>query len=314
MEFSSPIVFEPLFMERVWGGRRLESFPGKRLPQSSRIGESWEIVDREEAQSVVHDGPFRGVTLHELWTERRAEVFGEGLPDSPRFPVLCKLLDAQERLSVQVHPSPLTAAKYGGECKSEVWYVMDALLDSDLYAGLKRGVTRDSFEDALRNGKVADQVFEMPVKKGDAIFIPSGRVHAIGAGNVIAEIQQNSDTTYRVFDWNRIGFDGRPRDLHIEESLASINFEDIEPKKIDPGSGDVLVACEFFRVERWSLTGPRAASDDRRFSIFTVVEGSVECGGRSFSVGSFFLVPPRMQPGEIAPREGSAAVLRTTIP
>ena len=125
-------------MERVWGGRRLESFQDKRLPQSSRIGESWEIVDREEAQSVVHDGPLRGSTLHELWTDRREEIFGPGLAASERFPLLCKLLDAQERLSVQVHPPEAVASEFGGESKSEIWYVMDALLDSDLYAGLKK--------------------------------------------------------------------------------------------------------------------------------------------------------------------------------
>ncbi len=313
MELTTPIFFEPLFMERVWGGRRLASFPGKHLPQSSRIGESWEIVDREEAQSVVHDGPLRGLTLHELWTDHREEIFGAGLPPSERFPLLCKLLDAQERLSVQVHPPAPAAAQFGGECKSEMWYVMNALLDSDLYAGLKKGVTLQTFKQALRDGHVAEQIHELPVCQGDAVFIPSGRVHAIGAGNLIAEIQQNSDTTYRVFDWNRIGFDGRPRDLHIEESLASINFEDIEPAKIVP-NGELLVQCDFFRVEKWDLTAPRTCANEGRFAIFTVVEGKIECGQREFATGSFFLAPPSLATRELKPANGAATVLRTMIP
>ena len=313
MELSAPIVFEPLFMERVWGGRRLETHFGKRLPQSTRIGESWEIVDREEAQSVVHEGPLRGATLHELWTERREAIFGAGLPETERFPILCKLLDAQERLSVQVHPPAEIAAQLGGEPKTEMWYVLDALLESDLYAGLKAGTTRESFELAVRDGRVAEQIHHLPVKTGDTIFIPSGRIHAIGAGNLIVEIQQNSDTTYRVFDWNRIGFDGSRRELHLEPSLASIDFEDIEPAVAPRCEEGVLAECAHFRVERWEVSAPRSCESRRaRFAIFTVIEGVVECGGREFAPGSFFLVPPVIAHRELRPVGGKAAVLRTT--
>jgi len=140
MSLTQPIVFEPLFMRRVWGGRRLETLYGKHLPSGVRIGESWELVDRADAQSVVHDGNLQGLTLNELWNSRRGEIFGEGLPDTPRFPLLFKILDCQDRLSVQVHPPPEVAAGLGGEAKTEMWYFMNTLLDSDLYAGLKRGV------------------------------------------------------------------------------------------------------------------------------------------------------------------------------
>ncbi|MEO7317588.1 MAG: type I phosphomannose isomerase catalytic subunit, partial [Chthoniobacteraceae bacterium] len=226
MPITEPLIFEPLFMERVWGGRRLETLYGKRLPQGVRIGESWELVDREDAQSVVHSGPLRGATLNELWTGHRSEVFGSGLPETPRFPLLFKLLDAQDRLSVQVHPPADVAARLGGEAKTEMWYFLHAALDSVLYAGLKRGVTRAAIEEALSAGNVAELIHRLPTRAGDAIFIPSGRIHAIGAGNVIFEVQQNSDTTYRVFDWKRLGLDGRPRPLHVAESLESIDFED----------------------------------------------------------------------------------------
>src|SRR5215210_1622800 len=214
MELTEPITFEPLFMERLWGGRRLEASLGKRLPPKARIGESWEIVDREEAQSVVHNGMFRGKTLHELWTEHRDTVFG-AVPDAGRFPLLIKLLDAQERLSIQVHPPAEIAPALHGEPKTEMWYFADCHGGSEIFAGLKRGVTREGFERALRDGLVAEQVHRITVKRGDAMFIPSGRLHAIGAGNLIVEVQQNSDTTYRVFDWNRIGLDGKTREIHL---------------------------------------------------------------------------------------------------
>lgn len=214
---------------------------------------------------------------------------------------------------MQVHPPAEVATQLGGEPKTEMWYVMDAMLDSDLYAGMKRGATRESFKEALHLGLVAEQINVMPVKKGDTIFIPSGRVHAIGAGNLIVEVQQNSDTTYRVFDWNRIGSDGRPRDLHIAESLASINFDDIEPSFATPVEGGPLVECEYFRVDKWQFTGSRSCDAGERFAIFTVVDGQIACGEREFGPGSFFLVPPVIAHGELK-AQGEATVLKTTIP
>ncbi|MDQ3625066.1 MAG: class I mannose-6-phosphate isomerase [Verrucomicrobiota bacterium] len=312
MELKEPICFEPLFMERVWGGRRLETLFGKRLPQTTRIGESWEIVDREDAQSVVHEGPLRGRTLHELWTQFREPVFGTGLPDAPRFPLLFKLLDAQDRLSVQVHPPAGVAVQLGGEPKTEMWYFVETLLGSDLYAGLKKGVTREAFERALLEGRVAEMIHRIPAKAGDALFIPSGRIHAIGAGNVIVEVQQNSDTTYRVFDWNRLGLDGQARALHIAQSLRSINFADAEPQVLPPGS-EVLADCEHFRVERWELDAPRPA-EGPGFAIFAVISGKVECAGRAFGAGDFFLVPPSLPQRELKPLGSGTAVLRTTHP
>ena len=309
---TPPLVFEPLFMERIWGGRRLETLLGKRLQPGVRIGESWEIVDREDAQSVVHEGLLRGLTLNELWTRQRETIFGPGLADTPRFPLLFKILDAQDRLSVQVHPPAAVAARLGGEPKTEMWFILDALLDSDLYAGLKRDVTRADFEASLHDGTVAEKIHSFPIKAGDAMFIPSGRIHAIGAGNLIVEVQQNSDTTYRVFDWNRRGADGKPRELHVAESLESIDFADPEPCIAQP-DGDVVVECEFFRVEKWTLDQPRI-STGKGFAVFSVIDGSVRCGGREFPRGAFFLLPSSAADREIQPVTPGASVLRTTVP
>jgi mannose-6-phosphate isomerase len=313
MRLTAPIVFEPIFMDRVWGGRRLETHFGKRLPTHGRIGESWELVDRPEAQSVVHNDPLRGKTLHELWTDYHSDVFGPGRVESPRFPLLFKLLDARERLSVQVHPPAAVAPGLNGEPKTEMWYILDTYGDGDIFAGLRPGVTRAAFEQALRAGSVQHTIHRIPVSPGDCIFIPSGRIHAIGAGNVIVEVQQNSDTTYRVFDWNRVGLDGKTRRLHIDESLQSIDFTDFEPALQVP-QGETLVDCPYFHVEKWDLAEPRKSSPPGAWAIFTLVAGAVQCAGLNFHPGEFFLIPATLEERVLHPVAGPAALLRTTIP
>ncbi|MDD5198684.1 MAG: class I mannose-6-phosphate isomerase [Terrimicrobiaceae bacterium] len=317
MPFTEPILFEPLPMERVWGGRRLESLLGKSLPPGVPVGESWEIVDREDAQSVAHGGARGGATLHELWAESREEIFGAAYArhPAPRFPILIKLLDARERLSVQVHPPAGIAPALQGEPKTEMWYFLDCLPGATIYAGLKRGVTRASFEEAMLGGEVEQTLHRIPVRSGESIFIPSGRVHAIGEGCLIVEVQQNSDTTYRVFDWNRAGLDGNPRALHIAESMSSIDFEDYEPAVEAGGGEDAVVAgCEHFLVERWMLDEARAALDGGFFALFAVVAGRVRFGEKIFEVGAFFLVPAGAAGRDLHPLGGRAGVLRITLP
>ena len=307
-----PIVFTPLYMQRVWGGRELERQYGRRLPDDAPYGESWEIVDREGEQSVVRGGIHAGKTLHELWTKHRDEIFGRGLADSDRFPILIKVLDARDDLSIQVHPPADLAVSLKGEPKTEMWYIAGAEEDALLYVGLRRGVSRRDFEAAIQRGTVADCVHSIPVRAGDSIFIPSGRLHAIGAGLLIHEIQQNSDTTYRVFDWNRLGLDGKPRELHVEQSLASIDFEDIEPG-IDKKEVGVLADCDYFQVEKIVLEAGEACGnrDARWFSIFSVAEGGVESGAARFDKGDFFLLPAGE--GELK-AERKSVLLRTTLP
>src|SRR5207302_4310085 len=184
---NSPLIFEPIFMERIWGGRKLAELFGKKLPPTKPIGESWEIVDRPEAQSIVANDPLKSKTLHELWSQHRKEIFGD-LPEAPRFPLLIKLLDAQEKLSLQVHPSEKIATKLGGEPKTECWYVASAEPGAELLVGLKKSITREKFEDSLRAGSATDEVHTIKVKAEDAIFLPARRFHAVGAVIVLVEI------------------------------------------------------------------------------------------------------------------------------
>jgi mannose-6-phosphate isomerase len=311
-KLTKPLVFEPIFMERIWGGRRLESLYGKRLPSAALIGESWEIVDRPEAQSVVHDGPLRGLTLHTLWCKHREAIFGN-VPDFSRFPILAKLLDAQENLSLQVHPPAAKAKELGGESKSELWYIANAAPKARLYAGVKKGTTRASFAKALEQGKVEKHLHALEVKTGDAIFLPSGRMHALGAGNVLVEIQENSDTTYRIYDWNRAKKTQAPRQMHIAEAMQCIDFKDVEPALLRP-KGESLVRHEGFEIEKWELERDREIAEHGRFAIVVCLEGKIECGRRQFEPGDFFLVPAQLEDRIAKPIDGDASLLRVTTP
>ena len=298
-----PLTFHPLFKERVWGGRNLARLYHKPLPPDVPIGEAWEISDRPGDVSVVANGPLAGKDLHWLVETHSEELLGSAKTLHGRFPLLIKILDAQEVLSVQVHPPASKALALGGEPKTEMWYIADAAPDAVLYAGLNRGTTRTEFERRLKAGTVADCIHRLKVRAGDALFLPSGRVHALGAGLVIFEIQQNSDTTYRVFDWNRVGLDGKPRDLHLEQSLASIDFDDFEPGLLDhefTGPGPVkarpLVRNPLFTVEAYEAEGGATLPlQPNRLQIVAVLTGQARVGEPegtvALSPGQFCLVP-----------------------
>lgn len=271
--------FQPLYQERVWGGRALESALGRALPAGDApIGESWEIVDRPEAQSVVLSGAFVGQTLRQVLAAHAADVMGPKWPAGKAFPILVKWLDCRERLSLQVHPPATLAAELKGEPKTENWYIADTDPEAQLIVGLKRGVTRAQFEEALANNTADQCVHRFPVAAGDSILVHSGQVHAIDAGNLILEIQQNSDTTYRVYDWGRMGLDGKPRQLHVAQSLRSIDWDDFEPAPVRaaPTSG-VIADCAEFTIRRVVLgAGERLhqpAGEQPR--LLSVVSGSV---------------------------------------
>lgn len=276
------LLFEPIYQERVWGGNGLAVHLGRTLPAGGPIGESWEICDRAEANNRISEGTHAGKTLREVIFEDAASIMGPHWPREKTFPVLVKWLDARERLSLQVHPPASKAAELKGEPKSENWYVAHAEQGAALMAGFKRGVTPEQFSKALEANQLEPLVHRFAVEKGDSLFVHSGRIHALDAGNIILEIQQNSDTTYRVYDWGRVGLDGKPRALHIKESLASIDWEDFEPLpiKTNLSKGELLLTHnDCFRLRKLTLSKGEKASFAalEQARIVSVVEGSVVC-------------------------------------
>jgi mannose-6-phosphate isomerase len=309
---NSPLIFEPIFQERIWGGRKLAELFGKNLPPGKRIGESWEIVDRPEAQSIVREGSLSGRSLHDLWVNFGEELFGK-VPDVPRFPLLIKLLDAQEKLSLQVHPPQEIAESLGGEAKTEFWYVAAAEPNAEIFVGLRKSMTGDQFEDALHSGTIADCVHTIRMKSGAAMFLPAGRFHAIGAGNLLVEVQQNSDTTYRVFDWNRVDDQGKSRQLHVDQALQCIDFNDVAPGPITP-TDELLVRHELFEVQKWNLDSARDIAPLGQFAIVLCLIGGLRCAETDLNPGEFFLVPASLQNRSVHPRNDETSLLRITIP
>ncbi len=296
-----PFLFKPLYQERVWGGRALESALGRTLPAGQVIGESWELVDRPEAQSVVARGPLAGASLRGLIEQHPHEIMGPRWEARRPFPILVKWLDCQERLSLQVHPPASVAAQLHGEPKTENWYVAAAAPGAGLMVGLRRGTTREAFARALENNTLKPLCHRFPVGAGDSILVRSGQIHAIDGGNLILEIQQNSDTTYRVYDWGRLGLDGKPRQLHVEQSLRCIDWDDIEPAPLRAPQGDVvLAACPEFRIRQVERAGagvvaPRVTAGEARLLHVVAGEVVVESGTsappETFTRGDTVLLP-----------------------
>jgi len=311
-----PLQFRPLYQERVWGGRRLAEVWGRPLAEGRPIGESWELVDRADAESVVAGGPLAGMTLGDLWTERR-ELFGaRAAAGPPRFPLLVKLLDCREVLSVQVHPPASLAALIGGEPKTEAWVVLDAAPGAHLLVGLRPDTTRADFEACVRGGgDVARLLHRVDVRPGDAILIPSGRVHAIGPGNLILEIQQNADTTYRVFDFNRPGLDGRPRDLHLDQSLASIDFTDFAPELAPIDDDGSAISSAYFRLDRWTVDAPRPVAPPGEMVVVCVISGTAKVADATLGPGDLAVVPAAADPPDVMPSGGRpVALVRVMLP
>jgi mannose-6-phosphate isomerase len=252
---------------------------------------------------VIANGPLAGKDLRWLMEHHAGELLGAGKEKCDRFPLLAKILDAQDKLSLQVHPPAGIAAKLGGEPKTEMWYIAEATPEAEVFVGLKRGATRAEFERKIEDGTVAECFHRVHVQKGDVMFLHSGRVHALGAGSVVFEIQQNSDTTYRVYDWHRVGLDGKPRELHVAQSLASIDFNDFEPRLVSsiyPQHGAfkirVLVDDPLFRVDGCLVKrGERFHIRSDGMQILAVLHGRMEISHGetklALSAGQFALLP-----------------------
>jgi mannose-6-phosphate isomerase len=307
---TSPLVLVPRLLEKPWGGRRMESVLGRALPPGQAIGESWEVYDRGGASSVVRDGPLAG------------RAIGDLRGDTP-FPLLVKILDATETLSVQVHPDAAAAARLGSEAKTECWFVLHAEPGARVWRGLRDGTTREDLARAVADGTIEQVLHSFEVASGDTVFVPAGTVHTIGAGVLLAEVQQNSDTTYRLWDW------GRPREIHVREALESVRFGPRSPDKIpaqvveDDGQLQraLLVRSPFFTAESivamgtFTLDVPE--SEGRVPAVLHVLGGEGELrpfrrgvAPVRFRRGETILLPPRDDSFEVSP---GASVVRALL-
>jgi mannose-6-phosphate isomerase len=308
-----PLRFEPIFRRYIWGGRRLGTVLGKPIGAGDDYAESWEIVDRGQHQSRVIAGPLAGVTLGQLVQSHGLELFGQHHPQ-PRFPLLFKLLDANAHLSVQVHPNDEQAAKLSPPDlgKEEAWVVLGVEPGSSIYAGLKRGFDRPALEREIARGTCHLCLNRFEPHVGDVVYLPAGAVHALGAGLLIAEIQQSSDTTFRLFDWNRLDSDGRPRQLHVQQGLDAIDWSLGPIECLDPvATGwphiEQLVAGEHFMLDRWRLNGPRTIATEDRFHLLSVLDGVLEVGDDPLRTplrkGDTILLPAALGEVSLRPRK-----------
>jgi mannose-6-phosphate isomerase len=290
-----PLKFRPIYKERIWGGQKLRNVFGKDLPAGEKIGESWELADLPEDKSEITNGELAGKTIHWAIGKYPKEIMGDE-NFSGTFPLLIKFLDAQDILSVQVHPDLETCNRMGrGEPKSECWYIISTEPGSVIYKGLKEGVTKEQFAESIEKGNVEDMLVKIPVEVGQCHFLPSGTTHAIGPGLLIAEIQTPSDTTYRVFDWNRVDDTGKARELHIEEALESIHF-DSSSDNLSVTKVGRLVNSEYFKVDK----GHQGKNSELlisagRMKTLIIISGSGTITGAGeeviFAAGDTLLIP-----------------------
>lgn len=326
-----PLKFTPIYMERVWGGTMMPEVLGRSLPTANApIGESWELVDRNEVKSVIANGELAGTTLSELVATAGKSLMGSKAGDRKQFPLMVKLIDAGDRLSLQVHPDEQACRIIGNgaEPKTEMWYVIAARPEAKIFAGLAGHATKVQLMDMLDSPDVDTLMQTYNSKEGDAYFITSGTLHAIGAGNLILEIQQNSDTTYRVNDWGRLGSDGKPRTLHKEEGLKSINFMNRTSPRVPGAVGsrnfnrkfDVVKLCPFFKVSDLRLH--HVWQDDtapgESFHLYSAIKNRFEVGEGErtaiLSPGETVLIPACFGKYSVTPLdEGEATVVKTTL-
>lgn len=300
----------------VWGGRNLATMLAKELPTAENYGESWEVSDHPLHQSVIANGPLAGRTLHDLMQSQARDLVGPTVPT--RFPWLFKFLDANDWLSVQVHPDDSRVSELwpGESGKTEAWFILAARPESRIYAGLLPGVGPRDFLRALAHGGVTELLHSFTPRAGDCVFLPAGTVHALGGGVVLAEIQQTSDATFRLFDWNRVDAQGQSRKLHIQEGLAAVDWNQgpVQPITVEdlnvPGQRS-LVRCPYFHMDYLYRTEPAALPSPGTVQTLAILHGEASCGGETMTTGQVCLLPATSPTLMLVPRPNVSALLCT---
>lgn len=296
-----PIFFKPTYKQVVWGGNNIKSFFNRDIKESN-IGESWELSAHANGLSEILNNSFNNENLYELFNDKskRKEIFGNKCLGMKRFPILAKFIDAEQNLSIQVHPDDMYANKYENDSgKSEVWYVMDCKEDAKIVYGFKEQVKQENLKNVVDN--IEENIKYINVKKGDFISIPAGTIHAICGGMMLCEIQQSSDVTYRVYDWNRKGLDGKPRQLHTQKALDVINVNNNTPiyNYYNLDNSKNIYDSNAFKIDLLKVKGNLTnTSNEDSFDAYVVIEGNgtvkTENFERSIEKGSVFLIPAEL--------------------
>lgn len=314
---KEPLFMEPIYKDYIWGGTRLKEYLKKDI-KTETAAESWEMSTNDAGLSKIQTGQ----TLKELFEDSsiKEEIFGTKTKNMKEFPLLIKFIDAKDNLSVQVHPDDEYALKYENDKgKTEMWYVMDCDENAKIICGIKESIKQEEIANIIHTGKIREILNEVPIHKGDVIFIPSGTIHAILKGTLICEIQQNSNLTYRVYDWDRIGKDGKPRELHIEKAIDVIK-QDLKQKivatsnqKLDTSSN--VITCDYFKVDTISIGSKyKQISSPETFEAIMVVEGNgkIQTNGKEYTIklGDSFIIPASLGEYEI---EGNIKLLKAYL-
>lgn len=310
----------PVFKDYIWGGTRLKTDFGFESDYE-KVAEGWMLSCHKDGKNTVEGGEYNGRTLEEvIELIGKEKIVGTRSLDFPYFPVLIKLIDAKDNLSIQVHPDNDYAQRVEGEFgKTEIWYVLDASDDARLVYGFKNKISSEDFKKAIENNTLMDVLNTVRVKKGDLFFIEAGTVHAIGKGTLIAEIQQNSNSTYRVYDYGRVGADGKPRELHVKKAVDVSVTEppkyDIkpmgEPEMKDGYTSTLLTKCDLFTVNHYDVNGKITLNtDEKSFNHILVTDGKGTINGKELKKGDSFFVPASFGNYEIS---GSCALIVTNI-
>jgi mannose-6-phosphate isomerase len=301
-----PMVFEPILKDRIWGGTKLKTDLGKTNLPTDTTGESWELSAVPGDVSVVKEGAYAGKPLSELLEKFPEEILGSKIhiQFGTQFPLLFKFLDAREDLSIQVHPNDeLAKERHNSFGKTEMWYVMQADEGARIIVGFKHKSSADEYVQHLGDKNLIEILNEVPVKKGDVFFLETGTIHAIGAGIVIAEIQQTSDITYRIYDWDRVDANGKGRELHVQQALDAMNYNTTETQKYyaqEPNKSNVMVDCPYFTTSFLPLDGNAAVSKDgNSFTVYICTEGDFSVAfdekKYDFSKGDTILIPAALK-------------------
>jgi mannose-6-phosphate isomerase len=285
-----PMKFIPVYQERIWGGNQFQSLFGRCLP-TNKTGESWELSSHENGLSIIRNGCYAGQTLNELSARETEKIFGSHYEGPAAFPLLIKLLDANDKLSVQVHPDDEAAQRLeSGQGKTEAWYVVQAAPDAEIIYGLEPGITKEKFQQAMHEN-IAAVLHKVPVQTGDMIYVPAGKVHALCGGVVVYEVQQTSDITYRIYDYDRVGSDGKKRPLAVDKALSVIHFHEQGATSFHQS----LLKSPYFTMEKLFVQGELKCFTADHFVVFCIISGSgeilSEAGSESVAAGDTLLIP-----------------------